>query len=161
VKDTAADEFYALLIPLADERLLLPRGCVAEVVAWTEPRPMTGSPPWYVGTVGWSRREIPVVSFEAVLGRALPQPAGRTRIVVLHGLAGMLSVGHFGILTQGFPQLVRVNKDVVKPDRDRRFGEHVPVLAATRLVNETPLVPDLEMLERMIAEETRVPSSGS
>ena len=158
MKDTAPDEFYALLVPLADERLLLPRGCVAEVVSWSEPRQMPGAPPWYVGTVSWSRRDVPVVSFETVLGRALPQPAGRTRIVMVHALAGLLGVRHFGILTQGFPQLVRVNNDVVKADLERRFPEHVPVLAAVRLVNESPLIPDLELLERLIADETRIAS---
>jgi chemosensory pili system protein ChpC len=30
------------------------------------------------------------------------------------------------------------------------------VICQVRMVNETPLVPDLERLEEMIAEETRV-----
>ena len=107
-------------------------------------------------TVGWSGRTVPVISFEGTLGRAIPQPGGRTRIVVLHCLGSRLAAGAFGILTQGFPQLVRLNPDVVKPDPTRSFPDRSPVLCGLRMVNEAPLVPDLEYLESIISEETSV-----
>ena len=151
-----AEEFYGLLVPLDEERLIVPRSCVAEVVAWQDPQPMSGAPSWYVGTVGWSGRTVPVISFEGTLGRAIPTPSGRTRIVVLHCLGSRLAAGAFGILTQGFPQLVRLNPDVVKPDPTRSFPDRSAVLCSIRMVNEAPLVPDLEYLENMIAEETSV-----
>jgi len=156
VTETVAEEFYGLLVPLAEERLIVPRSCVAEVVAWQDPAPMSGAPAWYIGTVGWSGRSVPVISFEGALGRAIPEPSGRTRIVVLHCLGSQLAAGAFGILTQGFPQLVRLNPDVVKPDPTRSFPDRSPVLCALRMVNEAPLVPDLEYLETVIAEETSV-----
>jgi chemosensory pili system protein ChpC len=156
VTEAVAEEFYGLLVPLADERLIVPRSCVAEVVAWQEPAPMSGAPSWYIGTVGWSGRTVPVISFEGTLGRAIPEPSGRTRIVVLHCLGSRLAAGAFGILTQGFPQLVRLNPDVVKPDPTRSFPDRSPVLCGLRMVNEAPLVPDLEHLETIIAEETSV-----
>jgi chemosensory pili system protein ChpC len=60
------------------------------------------------------------------------------------------------MLTQGFPQLVRVNADVVQADPSRSFADRSPVICQVRMVNETPLIPDLERLEEMIAEETSV-----
>jgi chemosensory pili system protein ChpC len=156
VTEAVAEEFYGLLVPLADERLIVPRSCVAEVVAWQDATPMPGAPSWYIGTVGWSGRTVPVISFEGTLGRAIPEPSGRTRIVVLHCLGSHLTAGAFGILTQGFPQLVRLNPDVVKPDPTRSFPDRSPVLCGLRMVNEAPLVPDLEYLEALIAEETSV-----
>ena len=155
MSETDGEEFYGLLVPLADERLIVPRACVAEVIAWQEPTLMEGAPSWYVGTVGWNGRSVPVISFEGTLGRTLPQTGGRTRIVVVHCLGSRLQVGNFGILTQGFPQLVRLNPDVVKPDPTRSFPERSPVLCGIRMVNETPLVPDFEYLEELIADETR------
>ena len=154
-------ELYSLLIPLKQERLQLPRMCVAEVIAFAEPeRPATDLPDWYLGTVDWNGRQLPVLALEA--GAAETEPRGRrrarTRIVVLHGISGALPGGHYGILTQGFPQLVRVNADVVKPDTSRTFPERMPVLCQVRMINETPLVPDLERLEEIIAQET-TPSS--
>lgn len=149
-------ELYSLLVPLANERLIVPRASVAEVIAYQAPDEMRGAPPWYLGTIGWNGRSVPVASFEGACGHAIPSAGGRTRIVVFYCLGDKLQSGFFGLLTQGFPQLVRVNPDVIKPDTTRTFGERSPVICQVRMINETPLVPDLERLEEMLAEETSV-----
>ncbi len=150
------EEIYSLLVPLTGERLLVPRVCVAEVIGYQTPTEMANAPPWYLGMVGWSGHSVPVVSFEGALGQPLPAIGGRTRIVVFHATGGRLPAGCLGVLTQGFPQLVRVNAEVLRPDPSRSFGERSPVICQVRMVNETPLIPDLERLEEMIAEETSV-----
>jgi len=149
-------EIYSLLVPLAEGRLIVPRACVAEVVGFQVPSEMTGAPPWYIGTVPWNGKAVPLVSFEGACGQNMPVASGRTRVVVFHCLGTRLDGGNFAILSQGFPQLVRVSSDVVRPDNSRVFAERAPVICQVRMVNETPLVPDLERLEEMIAEETRV-----
>jgi chemosensory pili system protein ChpC len=149
-------EIYSLLVPLAEGRLIVPRACVAEVIGFQVPSEMTGAPPWYIGTVPWSGKAVPLVSFEGACGQAIPVPSGRTRVVVFHCLGTRLDGGNFAVVSQGFPQLVRVSSDVVRPDNSRVFPERAPVICQVRMVNETPLVPDLERLEEMIAEETRV-----
>jgi chemosensory pili system protein ChpC len=148
------DELYSLLVPLAGERLIVPRACVAEVIGYQTPSEMTNAPPWYAGLVSWSGRSVPVISFEGAFGQALPAVSSRTRIVIFHAMGGGLACGYFGMLTQGFPQLVRINADVVRPDPSRGFPEQSPVICQVRMVNETPLIPDLQRLEQMIAEET-------
>jgi chemosensory pili system protein ChpC len=150
------DELYSLLVPLAGERLIVPRACVAEVIGYQAPAEMTNAPPWYAGLVTWGERTVPVVSFEGAFGQALPSVSSRTRIVIFHATGGLLPGGYFGMLTQGFPQLVRVNADVIRPDPTRSFPERAPVICQVRMVNETPLIPDLARLEQMIAEETSV-----
>ena len=150
------NEIYSLLIPLVDARLIVPRACVAEVIGYQAPVEMTNAPPWYVGLVSWGGRNVPVVSFEGAFGQTLPSISTRTRIVIFHGSSGKLQAGYFGMLTQGFPQLVRVNADVVRPDPSRSFPERSPVICQVRMINETPLIPDLQRLEQMIAEETSV-----
>ena len=149
-------EVYSLLIPLADARMLVPRACVAEVIGYQTPAPMEGAPPWYLGLVNWNARSVPLVSFEGACGGAIPPPGARSRIVVFHALGGRLEAGYVAIVSQGFPQLVRVSSDVVRPDGSRSFPERTPVLCQVRMLNETPLVPDLERLEAMVAEETSV-----
>ncbi|HEX7116632.1 MAG TPA: chemotaxis protein CheW [Steroidobacter sp.] len=156
MSDYDAHELYSLLIPLAHERLIVPRACVAEVVTWQAPERMEGTPPWYLGTIHWSGRPVPVISFEGACGQSLPTPGTRTRIVIFVALGNQIPAGYFGLITQGFPQLVRVNADVVKADPSRTFSERGPVLCQVRMLNESPLIPDFECLEQMIAEETRV-----
>jgi len=152
----STEDLYGLLVPLLDERLLVPRACVAEVTGFQSLQEMPGAPPWYLGVATWNGRSIPVVSFEGACGRRTPPVGGRTRIVVFVCLGQKLPVGYFGVVTQGFPQLVRVNPEVIRPDESRVFSERTPVLCQVRVVNELPLVPDLERLEEMIAEETTV-----
>lgn len=155
MSEASSHELYSLLVPLAHERLLVPRACVAEVVTWQTPEKMEGTPPWYLGTIHWSARPVPVVAFEAACGQAVPAAGTRTRIVIFIALSGELSSGYFGIVTQGFPQLVRINAGVVKADPSRSFAENGPVLCQVRMLNESPLIPDFAWMERMISEETR------
>jgi len=155
MSEVSPHELYSLLVPLAHERLILPRACVAEVVTWQTPEKMDGTPPWYLGTIHWSGRPVPVVAFEAACGQPVPTPGSRTRIVIVVALSGELPSGYFGIVTQGFPQLVRINADVVKADPSRSFGERSPILCQVRMLNESPLIPNFVWMEQMISEETR------
>jgi chemosensory pili system protein ChpC len=148
-----SEELYSLLVPLAEDRLIVPRACVVEVVRFTQPDAEAGAHSWMMGNVNWNGRELPVASFEGALGKEVPVATGRTRIVVFYATAGQLKTGYFGVLTQGFPQLVRVNKDVLQLDATEGWPETAPVLCRVKMINEFPLVPDLERLENMLAEE--------
>jgi len=150
-----ADELYCLLVPLGQERLIVPRSCVAEVVTWQEPEAVDNAPPWYLGNLSWNGRMVPVVSFEAACGQVMPPPGGRTRIVMCMALAGKLTCGYYGIVTQGFPQLVRVSGDIVKSDPNQPYFDRQPVLAQVRMINETPWIPDFEQIEHLLSEEMR------
>jgi len=149
-----ADELYSLLVPLVGDRLIVPRACVAEVVRYSKPQQEAGSHPWMLGTINWNGRELPVVSFEGALGKEVPESSGRTRIVVFVASTGSLKTGYFGALTQGFPQLVRVNRDVLKLDSTDGWPDSAPVLCRVKMINEFPLIPDLEKLEAMLARES-------
>lgn len=149
-----ADELYSLLVPLAEDRLIVPRACVVEVVRFSKPAHEEGAHDWMLGTVSWNGRDLPVVSFEGALGKEVPAATGRTRIVVFYGSTGALKTGFYGILTQGFPQLVRVNKDVLKLHTTEGWPADAPVLCRVKMINEFPLIPDLDKLEAMLARES-------
>jgi len=149
-----AEELYSLLVPLSEDRLILPRACVAEVVRYTQPQKQPGSEDWMLGTINWNGRELPVVAFEGTIGKDIPAPTGRTRVVVFYSSTGKIKTGYFGVLTQGFPQLVRVNREVLNLDSTDGWPEDAPVLCRVKMINEYPLVPDLEALEGMIMEES-------
>ncbi len=152
--NAAAEELYSLLVPLADDRLIVPRACVAEVVRYSEPDQDPGSQNWMLGNVNWSGRELPVVSFEGTIDKDIPAVTGRTRIVVFYASTGQIKSGFFGVLTQGFPQLVRVNREVLKLDSKEGWPDSAPVLCRVKMINEYPLVPNLEALESMLAAES-------
>lgn len=148
----AHDELYSLLVPLNHERLILPRACVAEVVRYAPSQTDESAPPWFRGVIAWNGRKVPVVSFEELAGLASAEPGGRTRVAILNAIGGRLEGGFFGILTEGFPQLVRVNRSVVQPAARQAWPENGPVICQIRMINEYPLIPDLEVIEDMIGE---------
>ena len=147
------EELYSLLIPLAEDRLIVPRACVAEVVRFTAPEKEAGAHDWMMGVVTWNGRQLPVVSFEGALGKEKPAATGRTRIVVFYASSGELKSGFFGVLTQGFPQLVRLNEDVLQLHTTEGWPADAPVLCRVKMINEFPLIPDLEKLETMLVRE--------
>jgi chemosensory pili system protein ChpC len=149
-----AEELYSLLVPLADDRLIVPRACVAEVVRFSKPEQEAGARDWMLGLVNWSGRQLPVVSFEGLIGKEIPVATGRTRIVVFTSSTGRLKSGYFGVITQGFPQLVRVNRDVLKLDATEGWPEGAPVHCRVKMINEFPLIPNFDLLEDMLITET-------
>jgi len=60
-------------------------------------------------------------------------------------------------LTQGFPQLVRVNPDVLTADPEFTAEPGSPILCRARMIHEYPLIPDLARIEEMIAELPAAP----
>ncbi len=152
--NAAAEELYSLLVPLSEDRLIIPRACVAEVVRYNKPDEKPGCQNWMLGNINWNGRELPVVAFEGTIGKDIPAVTGRTRIVVFYGSTGKIKSGFFGILTQGFPQLVRVNREVLKLDSTEGWPDGAPVLCRVKMINEYPLVPNLENLESMLAAES-------
>jgi len=148
------EELYSLLVPLAEDRLIVPRACVAEVVRFAVPEQEDGAHNWMLGSVTWNGRPLPVVSYEGLLGKEVPVPTGRTRIVVFYASTGQLKTGHFGVLTQGFPQLVRVNEEVLQVHTTDGWPKGSPVHCRVKMINEFPLIPDLERLEALLARES-------
>jgi chemosensory pili system protein ChpC len=154
-------EIYGLMVPLDKERLLVPRGCVAEVIGYQTPQEMTGAPPWHLGVINWNGRKVPIVSFEGCCGDEVAPPTQRSRVVVLNAVSEQVQAGYIAILSQGFPQLVRISPEFVKLDAGRSFADDSPVVCQIQLLDESPVVPDLDRLEAMIASETvALPGEG-
>ncbi len=152
-EDIQTEELYSLLVPLHKHRIIVPRVCVAEVVRYALSDEHTGEPAWLRGSMRWNNVDIPVLSFEELAGLPSSQVGGRTRVAVFNALGGLLETGAFGILTEGFPQLVRVNRSVMEPDARQSWPEDGPVICQIRMINEYPLIPNLERIESMIHDQ--------
>ncbi|MEM1174066.1 MAG: chemotaxis protein CheW [Pseudomonadota bacterium] len=145
------EELYSLLVPLDGERLIVPRACVAEVVRYSKLEHEPGTDDYMLGNLMWNGRSLPVASFEGSMGKDIPAISGRTRIVIFVASSGALKSGYFGVLTQGFPQLVRVNSDVLRFESEEGWPEESPVYCRVKMINEFPLIPNLDRLESLLA----------
>ena len=91
------------------------------------------------------------MTFDSQRGDERKSKRSRTRVVVFHAITQELKGGFYGILTQGFPQLLRVNADVLGLDTEQPVPPGFPALCRARMIHEYPLIPDVERLEKMIA----------
>lgn len=149
----AEDEqlLHSLLVPLVGRRLIVPRACVAEVIGLGRFSLREAPPSWLLGDIAWSDRMVPLVSFEAACGDPVPELGGRSRAVILRSMTGRLR-GGLALICQGLPQLLRISEEVVLPDENGEDNGESPVLCRLKVMSETPLVPDLELLEDRVAE---------
>lgn len=152
VVEHQVEELYSLLVPLNQARLIVPRTCVEEVVRYTSPEEEASGPAWFRGFIAWNGLRVPVVQFEELCGLAVPDPGGRTRVAIFNGLAGLVENGVFGLLTEGFPQLVRVNRAVMQVHDQHAWPDDGPVICQIKMINEYPLIPDLEKVESIVQD---------
>ncbi|MGH8372577.1 MAG: chemotaxis protein CheW [Gammaproteobacteria bacterium] len=146
------EEVYSLLIPFAGGKLILPRLSVAEVTGYVRPKPVPNAPIWLLGLMSWQDQQIPLVSFEGLCGRKVPERANRTRIAVTYAINDQLEPPVFAIMTQGYPYLVRVNSAVLSVESENDFTGNEPVINRVRMANERPYIPDLEAIEEKLIE---------
>ena len=115
---------------------------------------MEGTRPWLRGTVTWNGIDIPVVSVEELCGEEGGEPGGRTRIAVIRSIRKQDELPCYGILSEGFPQMVRINPQVLEPDLDFHAPDGVPLICRVRMINELALIPDLEAIENQLEQAT-------
>ena len=83
--------------------------------------------------------------------RASESVVASSKIVVLKALGGSDAMPYFALLTQSFPRLISVPRDGLLADATE---EELPAGVQMRVLlgDEAALLPDLETIERMIAD---------
>lgn len=158
----ALQEVYSLLVPLQGGRLIVPRTTVAEVTGYTKPKDRPAdAPSFLLGFFDWQGQKIPMISFEAAGGLAVPPHSRRTRIAVLYGIGGKLNPPAFALMTQGYPYLVRINPNVLQIETSDPEALTGPSLVQLRIANERPVIPDIEALEDMIIDALGIQAAES
>lgn len=95
---------HTLVLPLGEYSLLLPSALIAEVVNVVELSSLPLAPPWLRGMMNWRSRPVPVISFDHLLGNAMPSVGPRSKIVVFYPLEGRNAWEFFGIISNAEPQ---------------------------------------------------------
>ncbi|MEQ8798371.1 MAG: chemotaxis protein CheW [Salinisphaeraceae bacterium] len=142
---------YGQLMPLASGWLLLPKAGLAEVLGMESVALETEGPAWLLGFGEWRDQRLPVLSLEALWGEPMPTRTRRTRVAVINSLGTHLDAGLFMIVLQGKPQLTLLNPAALRPAPAREDDSEV-ILSRTRLANTDAVIPDLEAIERRLAD---------
>ena len=129
--------------------LLLPNTLVAEVTDISTVEPTANSPEWLSGFVSWRGRNVPVVSFEKMMGLDSPGRHDESRMVVLNTLNGNPKVPFIAMEIQALPHLSSVKNEMLEYDENEKQEEPV-VLSSLRVEGESVLVPNIDVIERML-----------
>ena len=149
-QEVSAQIIRGVLIQVAEARLLLPNATIAEVLSYSDPDPVTGTPDWLLGRIRWRGWQLPLVSFSRFAGIAEEQGGMGSKVIVLKALGGDAKRPFFALLTQGFPRLVTVTETTLSAEGDdTELLEGV--LGRVRLNDDDALVPDLAAIEEQIA----------
>ena len=149
----APDQVYAVLVQILADSLLVPNLAVADVVPRTDLTPIAGSPPWVDGLITWQSRRVPVVRFEVANGAPASVPPGRrARVLIVNTTTRDLEAGVFGIVIEGNPHLVTLNRVALQPTELRENDHQELVAARVRIANQEAAIPNFERLERELSQ---------
>lgn len=146
------NEVRGVLIQVAGHPLLLPNAATVEVLSYGEPERIEHAPDWLLGRIRWRGWRLPLVAFSTLAGSLADRPGVGSKVVVLKALGEDPNVSYFALVAEGFPRLVTVSRDNMIADTE--YGETLPDVVRARVVYnyDATVVPDLDAIERRIAE---------
>lgn len=159
----APRDIRGVLVHVAGARLLLPNASIAEVLSYSDPEPVPGSPDWLLGRIRWRGWPVPLVAAARMAGARIDVVTLGTKVLVLKALGGDPRLPYFAILSNGFPRLVTVSREAMRAES---VGVALPqlVLARVALNDDVAMVPDLEGMQARITEtlaDAAGPETGS
>jgi chemosensory pili system protein ChpC len=144
-------EIRGVLLPLHEAQLLLPNASVSEVGGLEELKSIPDKPEWLLGVQEWRGQEIPIISFEQLLGVPTVNPGARSRVAVCNTTGGNKECQFIGLLLTSTPRLVTVTEEVVAPQSsEQELGDAVKRQV---LVNgDDAWIPDMNFVEWVVQE---------
>lgn len=119
------------VIPSTPAALLLPKECVAAVIAKPNIDALSEARAnWMRGYVTWENQRIPVMSYAALHDATLDESSKRKpHLIVLNPIPDATRKAHTGLICYGEPKIISVSSDINEgqaPEKtDRRYLETV------------------------------------
>ena len=150
MSDPLPREIRCVLVPVGNQRLLLPNANIAEVITQSTPEPLPGAPAWMLGRIQWRGWRVPLVSFAELAGTEAGDADLSVRVAWGKALCGNPKLPFIAVLTQGFPRLTTLNAELIIPTHD---GNALPpgVKAQVLVRDDVAVIPDLEGIEAELA----------
>ncbi len=138
-----------LLLPLYNMSLLVPNTMVAEVTEYRSPETAGHMPEWMLGVTSWRGKNLPVISFEHLIGHEVAFRSEERRYVICNTLSGNSRIPFIALEVQGIPHLVQVTNQELEKDSENEASEPA-ILANLRLNEESVIVPNIDVMEKML-----------
>ncbi len=151
--DALSNDIASLLIPIADQQLLLPTVSVAEMLPYKKPQMRDTQidilPNWFLGNVLWRGIMVPMFSYEAINGFPIPSVRGVSQMAILNNTGANPQLPFLCFPTQGIPRLNRVSEDLIKIDATQAPASYDEMRV---LINdESAVIPNVQKVEQAVA----------
>lgn len=149
-----SNDIRGVLVQIEGARLLMPNATISEVLSFAAPDAVEGAPDWLLGRIRWRGWQVPLLSFARLSGSAQEGGGLGSKVLVLKALGGDPTLPHLALLTQGFPRLVTVSRDGLRPAAGDGASAPLPAGVLMRVVlNDDPAwIPDLGAIEAALRE---------
>ncbi|BAU50026.1 chemotaxis protein CheW [Sulfurifustis variabilis] len=143
------ERIHSLEIPLGGFSLLLPSAAIAEVTSYIALDPVPGGASWVLGVFGWRSHAVPVVSFEALLGRPAGAVSASSKLVVFYPLAGRRAWEFFALLSATEPRPRAIDTETAVPAGPAELPDTHYIAAGLRTENGVLAIPDLDAIKAL------------
>lgn len=156
------EQVHGQLIPLDAGAILLPNSAVLDVVSLDDLRVSTEPPSWRLGELEWRGKSLPVISVEGLLAGEVPVRIRRSRVVIINSFGDHLEDGLFGLLSQGHPHLMTLNRAAVGPHTVDEANPEMRefILGHVRIANARAFIPDLAAIELQLSTLASADNAG-
>jgi chemosensory pili system protein ChpC len=142
-------EINCTLAPMGAETLLLPTNVIEEITDYQPPSALAGAPAWLLGQVEWENRQVPVISYGALINGSEPETASaKSRIMIIKSLSDSARIPYLGILLSDIPHLATLMKSMVVDASDDKKA--LGVFSRVKLENDESIIPDLDRLIHLV-----------
>lgn len=147
------DEIASLLIPIADQQLLLPTVSVAEMLPYKKPQIRDTQidilPSWFLGNVLWRGVMVPMFSYEAINGQPIPSIKGVSQMAILNNTGASDQLPFICFPTQGIPRLNRISVDAIKVDENQTLANFDEMHVIIN--DDAAIIPNIQKIEQAVA----------
>jgi len=146
-------EVRCVLLPLHVGQLLIPNRLMPDVIGYREPDEIPrGAPDWLLGIIVWRYYQVPLVSYDVLLGAHDQEVGNRARIVLCKTISDSGNRPYTALLLQSIPRLVTVAETSISaiPDDDHQL--HPLIAHHVQINDQEAWIPNLDALERSLEE---------
>lgn len=143
----ALESLNGLVVPLAEQSLLLPHVAVAELIGYRLTQSASQGPAWFLGWTLWREQQIPLIDPQELLGPSA-EPSQTSRTLVLNAVSGHPGLEVIAMRVRGIPRSKKIARSEIEAAGSASEFIHQPV----RLAGEanTLLIPDLAAIEQAL-----------
>ncbi|MGV6826158.1 MAG: chemotaxis protein CheW [bacterium] len=140
-----------LMVPMSGDSLLVPNALVIEILNYRAPESAAkGKKDWYLGMINWRNLDIPLISFERMIGADYQDAGQRRRIMVCHSFSEKGDNHFLGLVAQGLPRLISLDEDAMSVLNSSESSKHNEIYSHVKVGDYRAYIPAMDIVGQKV-----------